>query len=136
MRKKQKIKHFHQIILLILVSFTRCRPGDCFSFIIAYRNAKAKYFSNEEELRNFIGFVDNLSEALLIIRTYGFWFDSSNIIGGAYKFDDNYIYLFASKFESCPIKKESFIIKINRKTQEIETKSNGVYYKSDNCYTS
>ena len=116
--------------------FWECLPDGCFSYIVAYKNKNPQYFTSEKEFRNFIGFIDNLPEALLIAKTYGFWFDKKEKIGGSYKMDNNYVYLYLAKFSSCLVSSESFTIKINRKTQEIEYKSNGIYYKTDKCYSS
>lgn len=115
--------------------FWECLPDGCFTYITAYKNKKPHHFTNEEELRKFIGYIDNLQEALLLVKTYDFWFDEKEKIGGSYKIDKNYINLYLAKFSSCLVSKESFSVKINRKTQEIEYKSNGIYYESDNCYS-
>ncbi len=108
--------------------FQKCLGENCFSYLIACENSQSKYFSNEQQLRNFIGSVDNLPEALLIAQTYGFMFDSSNISGGAYKIEDHYIIMYLSKLSnSSSVTKESFLVKINRKTGKIDSKSKGFY---------
>ena len=116
--------------------FPECDPDWCFSYITGYQYKKPQYFKNENDLRQFIGFVDNLAEALLIARTFDFWFDGKEIVGGSFKIDKNYFYLYLAKFESCPVSKESFFVKINRTTGELTSMSNGTYYRNDNCYTS
>ncbi|MGA9211714.1 hypothetical protein [Kaistella sp.] len=116
--------------------FLECLPDGCFTYIMANQNKKSEYFTNVEELRGFIGFVNNLSEALLIARTYDLWFDRKNPIGGSYKIEKDFIYLYLAKFESCPVSSEAFFVKINRRTGELEQESKGVYYKTDDCYTS
>lgn len=116
--------------------FWECMPDGCFTYILAYRNKRLEYVTNEKALRDFIGYVDNLSEALLIARTYDLWFDDQNPIGGSYQIDENYIYLYLSKFKSCPVSREAFFVKINRKTGNFEQESKGLYYKTNDCYTS
>lgn len=106
--------------------FQQCTTSDCFSYILACKNGKTEYFNNEQQLRNFIGFVDNLPEAILIAETYGFKVDTSNKLGGSYKIDDQYISMYVSKSKN-DAQKESFFVKINRKTGKFEAKSNGVY---------
>ncbi len=113
--------------------FQKCLGENCFSYLIACENSRSKYFSNEQQLRDFIGFVNNLPEALLIAQTYGFTFDSTNISGGTYKIEDHYIIMYLSKSKNCPLTKESFLVKINRKTGKIDYKSKGVYLKSSEC---
>lgn len=106
--------------------FQQCTTSDCFSYILACKNGKTEYFNNEQQLRNFIGFVDNLPEAILIAETHGFTVDTSNKLGGFYKIDDQYISMYISKLKN-DTQKESFLVKINRKTGKLEAKSNRTY---------
>ncbi|SHK25753.1 hypothetical protein [Chryseobacterium polytrichastri] len=106
--------------------FQQCTTSDCFSYILACKNNKTEYFNNEQQLRDFIGSVDNLPEALLIAKTYGFTFDSTNPLGGSYKTDDQYISMYISKQKNAT-QKESFLVKVNKKTGKLEAKSNGIY---------
>lgn len=113
--------------------FQKCIGEGCFSYILACKKDRSVYFSSEQQLRDFIGFVDNLPEALLIARINGFWIDTKKRFTGSYKIEDKYISIYGLKSKDCPVAKESFLIKINRKTGKIEAKSNGVYYKSSEC---
>lgn len=113
--------------------FQQCMGNRCFSYILACKKERSVYFSNEQQLRDFIGTVDNLPEAILLIQTYGFKIDTSNKLSGSYKIEDQYIYLYASKSKGCPEMKESYFIKINRRTGKLESKNNGVYFKAENC---
>ncbi|MFT3919598.1 hypothetical protein [Cloacibacterium sp.] len=45
-------------------------------------------------MRDFIGFIDNIPEALLIAKTYDFWFDKKEKNGGSYKMENNFVYLY------------------------------------------
>lgn len=113
--------------------FQKCLGEDCFSYLIACENSRSAYFSNEQQLRDFIGFVDNLPEAILIANTYGYTVDTTNKLAGSYKIEEKNISLYLSKTKICPLTKESFLIKINRKTGRLEAKSNGIYVKSEDC---
>ncbi|WP_300689769.1 hypothetical protein [Chryseobacterium sp.] len=113
--------------------FQRCTGNNCFSYILACRQERSVYFSNEQQLRDFIGTVDNLPEALLIARTYGYSIDTKNRFTGSYKIDDRYISMYALQSKGCPVIKESFLIKINRKNGKLEAKSNGIYSKNEDC---
>lgn len=106
--------------------FQECTTSDCFSYILACKNGKTEYFNNEQQLRNFIGSVDNLPEAILIAETYGFKVDTSNRLGSSYKIDNQHIWIYVSKSKN-DIQKESFLVKINRKTGKLDAKSNGFY---------
>lgn len=116
--------------------FQQCMDNRCFSYILACKKERSVYFSSEQQLRDFIGTVDNLPEAILVAQTYGFSIDTGNKAGGSYKIEDNYISLYVSKSKGCPEIKESYVIKINRKTGRLESKNNGVYFKGENCNTS
>lgn len=111
--------------------FQECETEGCFSYIIACKSDRAQYFTTEQQLRDFIGSVDNIPEALLVAKTYGYSFDSKDKLGGSYKFENDYILMYLSKSQNNPDRKESFFIKINRKTGKLEAKGNGFYDKSD-----
>jgi hypothetical protein len=115
--------------------FQKCIGNNCFSYILACKNERSEYFSNEEQLRDFIGTVDNLPEALLIAKAYGYSIDTKNRFTGTYKIDDRHIYLYALQSKGCPVIKESFLITINRKTGKLEAKSKGIYSKNEDCST-
>ncbi|MBB6329559.1 hypothetical protein HNP24_000509 [Chryseobacterium sediminis] len=111
--------------------FQKCIGNNCFSYILACKNERSVYFSNEQQLRDFIGTVDNLPEAILIANTYGYTVDTTNKLSSSYKIEDKHISLYLSKVKGSPNTKESFVVKINRKTGKLEAKNNGVYYKNE-----
>lgn len=115
--------------------FQKCVGNNCFSYILACKKDRSVYFSNEQQLRDFIGTVDNLPEAILLAKTYGYSVDTKNRFSGAYKMDDRHISMYVMQSKGCPAVKESFWVKINRKTGKLEVKSNGVYSKDENCVT-
>ncbi|WP_415326678.1 hypothetical protein [Chryseobacterium sp. MMS23-Vi53] len=102
--------------------FQKCLGEDCFSYLIACKNSQSKYFSNEQQLRDFIGTVDNLPEAILIANTYGYTVDSSNPLSSSYKTDEKYVSLYLSKINSNSGIKDYSFIQINRKTGKLEVK--------------
>lgn len=113
--------------------FQKCIGNNCFSYILACKNERSFYFSNEQQLRDFIGTVENLPEAILLAKTYGYSVDTSNRFTGSYKIEDRHISMYLMQSKGCPAVKESFWVKINRKTGKLEAKSNGVYAKDENC---
>ncbi|ASK28627.1 hypothetical protein CEY12_00230 [Chryseobacterium sp. T16E-39] len=115
--------------------FQKCIGEGCFSYILACKKERSVYFSTEQQLRDFIGTIDNLPEALLIAKTYGYSIDTKNRFTGSYKIEDKYVSIYGLKSKDCPVTKESFLIKINRKTGKLEAKTNGIYDKSDECIT-
>ena len=116
--------------------FEECMPDGCFSYIVSCNNKTIEYFTTENELIKFIDYVDNLSEALLIAKTYGLWFDRKNPVGGSFKMDKDFIYLNLAKFKRCPVSSESFYVRIDRKTGELYYESKGIYHKTNDCYSS
>jgi hypothetical protein len=105
--------------------FQKCLGEDCFFYILACENGRSTYFSDEQQLRNFIGFVDNLPEAILLANTYGYMVDTGNPQGSSYKMEDQQISLYLVKLKNQSQTKESFFIRINRKTGKLEAKSIG-----------
>lgn len=106
--------------------FKKCLGEDCFSYLLACENGQTLYFSNEQQLRKFIGFVDNLPEAVLIANTYGYIVDAGNVLSSSYKMDENHISLYLTKFTNSATK-ESYLITIKRKTGKLESKNIGIY---------
>lgn len=106
--------------------FQKCLGEDCFSYVLACENGRSRYFSNEQQLRDFIGFVDNLPEAVLIANTYRYLVDTRNPYGSSYKIDDKHISLYLVRLKNDLQTKESFLIKIDRKTGKLESKSMGI----------
>ncbi|RXM53401.1 MULTISPECIES: hypothetical protein [unclassified Chryseobacterium] len=115
--------------------FQKCIGDHCFSYILACKKERPVYFSNEQQLRDFIGTVDNLPEAILLAKTYGYSIDTQNRFTGSYKIEDQSIAMYVLQAKGCPLTKESFLIKINRKTGKLEAKSNGIFSKSEDCTT-
>ncbi|CAH0164947.1 hypothetical protein [Chryseobacterium sp. Bi04] len=113
--------------------FQKCIGNNCFSYILACKKDRSVYFSNEQQLRDFMGSVDNLPEAILLAKTYGYSIDTKNRFTSSYKMEDRYISLYALQSKGCPVIKESFLLKINRKTGKLDAKSNGIYSKNEDC---
>ena len=113
--------------------FQKCIGNNCFSYILACKKDRSVYFSNEQQLRDFMGSIDNLPEAILLAKTYGYLIDTKNRFTGSYKIEDRYISLYALQSKGCPVINESFLLTINRKTGKIEAKSNGIYSKNEDC---
>lgn len=107
--------------------FQKCLGEDCFSYLLACENGKSRYFATEKELRDFIGAVDNLPEAILLANTYGYVVDSGSPQGSSYHIDDKHISMYLAKPGSDAADKKSFFIKINRRTGKLEAKNNGSY---------
>ncbi|WP_294224801.1 hypothetical protein [uncultured Chryseobacterium sp.] len=105
--------------------FQKCLGEDCFSYLLACENGRSRYFSDEQQLRNFIGFVDNLPEAILLSNTYGYMVDTGNPQGSSYKMEDQHILLYLVKPKNDLPIKEPFLIKIYRKTGKLEAKKIG-----------
>ncbi len=105
--------------------FQKCLGEDCFVYLLACENGRSRYFSDEQQLRNFIGFIDNLPEAILLANTYGYLVDSGNPEGSSYKIEEKQISLYLVRLKNDRQTKEPFLIKIHRKTGKLEAKSAG-----------
>lgn len=112
--------------------FVECQPATCYSFIAYIQNDKVNYITDEKGLKRFIGKIKSLEEAMLIAKINNLWFDSEEMIGGAYKKTENGYELYLKKSYDCPIKFESVKTKIDS-TGNLSSKSNGVYFESKDC---
>lgn len=112
--------------------FVECQPAICYSFIAYIQNDKVNYITDEKELKRFIGNINSLEEAMLIAKINGLWFDSEDMIGGSYKKIENGYELYLKKSYDCPIKFESVKTKIDS-VGNLSSKSNGIYFESEDC---
>ena len=112
--------------------FESGHPNYRCNYVLLVNKGIKKYICNNEEFRKFLGTVDNLEEAMLLARTYGYILDT-DIKGSAYRIKDDTYELHLMKFYEYPPQKESVEIKIDRKGN-IKTKSLGIYCKGEKCY--
>lgn len=105
--------------------FTECAPDyDCFNYLrIKEYKKKQSVISNDEGFRFFLGKIDNLEEALLLIRTYDYWFDKEFAVGGSYKIDKDFIFIYCTNYSDYGM--YFYKLKINRVSQEITIESTG-----------
>jgi len=113
--------------------FQKCIGEKCYDYIIACNNGRPEYFTSEKDLRNFIGEVDNIAEAVLIANTYGFSVDTDNHEGGSFKKDEQNFYLRTFRIKNCQDVRESFILTINRKNGMLKHQNNGIYTLKKTC---
>lgn len=102
------------------------------NYIVTVNNNKIYNLKTEEEFRDFIGTIDNLEEAILLARTYGYLLDNNNKANG-YRRLTNGFELKLMKYNEFPRRKESVSIEINR-NGFIKTKSLGIYCEGTDCY--
>lgn len=106
-----------------------------YTFITYIDNEGVKYVTTEKGLIDFIGKIENVKEAALILSYKNdLWIDNDDIKGGAYKKVKDGFELYMMKYYNCPIKKESFKVEIDT-NGNFKYKSNGVYYESEDCIT-
>jgi hypothetical protein len=114
--------------------FRQCLPGSCFQFIIAInQNDSIEVIDREEKLRGFIGEIDNLEEALLVAKSYGYWFDKNNKIGGAYRILDGDYYLYLLSYSQTPVTYTSIKV-ILKKNGQLKLVDSKVYKKTNEFY--
>ena len=88
----------------------------CYSYIAYLENGKVNYITDEKQLKNFIGNINNIE-------------------GGAYKKQKNGYEIYLRKYDNCPVKMESIKVHIDS-TGKFTSEKNGVYYESDDCIIS
>ncbi len=109
----------------VLGIFKRGHPNYCCNYAIYIKNKKINYIKTEEEFRTFIGEIDNLEEAVILARTYGYLVGSETKAREYRKVENGYE-LHLMKYYDYPPSKE--LIEINiKKDGFIKTKSLGIY---------
>jgi hypothetical protein len=116
--------------------FPECHPGVCFSYIIAISDSNViEKVDSEAKLKRFIGDIDNIEEAILVSKIYGFWYDSKNAIGGSYRVTDSNFLLYLLKYSSTPVTYKS-VRAILSKKGEFKVVSKKVYKRTKEYYLS
>jgi hypothetical protein len=100
-------------------------------YIIIKEKDNFKEIRDEKSLIEFVGEIDNIYEAILILYLNGFSYDYSN--PSTYSKLKNGYRFKITKFYSCPNKSEEKIITTDLKGIT-EIKSNGFYKVTDDCY--
>ena len=101
-------------------------------YIIVQKDDDFKEIRNDKSLIEFIGEIDNIYEAILILYLNGFSYDN-NHPSSYKKLKDGYLFK-TTKFYYCPNKSEEKIITTNI-NGITKIKSNGFYEVTDDCYT-
>jgi len=113
--------------------FIECNPGYCYSYIVYIDSNGLNYITSENSLINFIGTIDNLSEAILVGKTQGLWIDTENPKGGSYIKTKTGFEMNLLKYNGCPETYESIFFKIDF-VGKFKLKSKGIYKKTGECY--
>ncbi|OBW42312.1 hypothetical protein AB670_01378 [Chryseobacterium sp. MOF25P] len=116
------------------------RPGEeSFYYIVCSVGGKISYLTDQKELKEFIGKVDNAEEAALLAVLDGYLIDEQFVDIAANYYDDktNY-YLDLGKVTSkeCPYQKTHFTLTVNKSTGIVSNiKDNGTYIEvyTKNC---
>jgi hypothetical protein len=117
--------------------FQGCHPHFCCNFAVVVKNDSVRYITTEETFRDFIGDVNNLEEAMLLAKTYGYVLGDS-IISARYKIvNGNYEMnlLKAPEFAESRMhpKSEAAEVIVTPKAF-VKIKSLGVYCEGRGCY--
>ena len=129
LRKKinEKIKPEYSVGI-----FQGGHPSFRCNYISTIKDGEIKYLKTVEEFRDFLGTIDNLEEAILFARTYGYILgDNSN--QNEYRKVKNGFILHLMKYNEFPTKIENIEVIISR-DGFIKTKSLGLYCEGENCY--
>ncbi len=113
--------------------FRGCQPSYCAYQISYIKSNKWKTVKSEKELKEFIGKIDNESEAFLIGKINDYDIDSYSEKGNGFIKENKGYKIKMMIYNSCPESKESFTLFINEFGNIESSKSNGFYLKSKNC---
>jgi len=109
--------------------FPGCQPMYC-AYRIAYiENNRWNFVTNYDELKSFIGEIDNEYEAFLIARINDYEIDNTSDGNGFIKTKFGYK-LKVMKYDICPQTKQGFIIHVYKNGDFKEIKALDIYFKS------
>ncbi|MBD3906934.1 hypothetical protein NAL32_19900 [Chryseobacterium sp. Ch-15] len=112
--------------------FTECQPLHCNYRILYIENNKWNFVQDKDELKKFIGKIDNEYEAFLIARINNYNIDSKSNGNGFEKTDYGYK-LKVMVYNSCPETKQSFIVTVDKKGKLNKLTDLGYYLQSGDC---
>ncbi len=108
-----------------------CRPGVCFSYIVAVKpDDKIVLINTDNKLKKFIGHIDNIEEVILLTRINEYYYDEDTIIGGAYKERVNDYLLYLLEYSSSPVTYKS-VRAILTKSGILQVLDKTIYKESD-----
>ncbi|RZJ73140.1 MAG: hypothetical protein EOO45_10425 [Flavobacterium sp.] len=113
-------------------------PGFRANYLIVIEKDKVEYIDSMEGLRDFIGSIDNLEEAILFAKSYGYVM-GSKLTGRMYKFSNGtYTFHLVKYSDSYPesmfrLKAELIELTITADAY-IKSKSIGIYCKEEDCF--
>jgi len=92
-----------------------CLPGSCFNYIKAQKNDQFSIINSKEGLKDFLGTIDTAGDALLWVRTNGYYWDLSDIANGAIKeTEDGFELIMLQTVKYCtPLQTNRFHLKID-----------------------
>ncbi len=95
------------------------------NYVIYIENKKINYIKTEDEFRTFLGNIDNVEEAMLLARTYGYLLNDENGANEYRKVENGFV-LHLAKFHDFPKSMEVVELRIGN-DGTIKTKSLGIY---------
>ena len=102
------------------------------NYISTIKNGKVKYLKTLEEFRDFLGKIDNLEEALLFARTYGYLLGDDRNQSEFKKKQNGYV-LHLIKYNEFPTRIENVEVIISN-NGFIKTKSLALFCEGEKCY--
>jgi hypothetical protein len=102
-----------------------------FFYVVSSSAGKIEYITDLPALRKFVGKIDNVDEAAIMLTDEGYFVDEEfNDLAGNYAEDSKNYYLEVGKLTSkeCPYQKKHFTITVNKATGEMgNVKDDGTY---------
>lgn len=113
--------------------FSGCNPSLCVYRITYLENNVWKIVRSEEDLKKFIGEIDNEFEAFLIGLINNYSIDGNSEKGNGFSKEENGYKIKMMLYKNCPESKESFTFFVDKTGKLSQLKSNGYYLKSKDC---
>jgi len=117
----------------LLGFFSGGHPGWRIKQVAVVENGKPDYLLTADQVKPFLGTIDNLEEALYLALLSGYQLDSSDLRGSGYKITETGYEMHLMKFHEYPSRYESVEVFIT-KEGFMRTRSLGIYCKGYNCH--
>ena len=114
-----------------------CQPSYCYDYLTAVRDTMISTVQSSEELRQFLGFLNTETEALLLLHAEGFYWSADNKEAGAIRHvNGGFEVVVLKEVKSClPTEVDRFLIRVESESGMVREVRADVWEYSKNLCT-
>ncbi len=113
-----------------------CSPATCGRHFLSVEGDSVRFWWRPAEARSFLGEVDAAVEAILIVKTFGYWFGAkSERLGGIRSDGADFLLLAGKVVSSCyPVQVNRVLLRVSRSGVLTELLDEIITFDKDGCF--